>query len=277
VSCGTPFAQRVFRRVTFADPALFLTSNQGQPDLSFETRSHLEASGMDTGSHDSIIPEVELRPPPADDSVARREALAGSRTPVVLIVDTTAHRLAAIRAWSWQHRGIRPVVASSATTAYEAASREQPEVALVNLMFRGGRGIAVAVELRRVAPGIELVFVVEDPTVPEVQAAKDLGWERLVAAASLEDWLNRGLKPLAKLAKLKRQVAAAQREVETLSAGNVVPAVPSLSLDAAERRYRETFLRSTMATAGGRRAAARLAGVPYTTFCVMLRKLGIKH
>src|SRR6185437_6876567 len=131
------------------------------------------------------------------------------------------------------------------------ASREQPEVALVNLMFRGGRGIAVAVELRRVAPGIELVFVVEDPTVPEVQAAKDLGWERLVAAA--------------------------QREVETLSAGNVVPAVPSLSLDAAERRYRETFLRSTMATAGGRRAAARLAGVPYTTFCVMLRKLGIKH
>ena len=232
---------------------------------------------MDTGSHDSIIPEVELRPPPADDSVARREALAGSRTPVVLIVDTTAHRLAAIRAWSWQHRGIRPVVASSATTAYEAASREQPEVALVNLMFRGGRGIAVAVELRRVAPGIELVFVVEDPTVPEVQAAKDLGWERLVAAASLEDWLNRGLKPLAKLAKLKRQVAAAQREVETLSAGNVVPAVPSLSLDAAERRYRETFLRSTMATAGGRRAAARLAGGPYTTFCVMLRKLGIKH
>ena len=232
---------------------------------------------MDTGSHDSIIPEVELRPPPADDSVARREALAGSRTPVVLIVDTTAHRLAAIRAWSWQHRGIRPVVASSATTAYEAASREQPEVALVNLMFRGGRGIAVAVELRRVAPGIELVFVVEDPTVPEVQAAKDLGWERLVAAASLEDWFNRGLKPLAKLAKLKRQVAAAQREVETLSAGNVVPAVPSLSLDAAERRYRETFLRSTMATAGGRRAAARLAGVPYTTFCVMLRKLGIKH
>lgn len=232
---------------------------------------------MDTGSHDSIFPEVDVKAAAADDAAARRDALSASRTPVVLVVDTTPHRVAAIKAWSWQHRGVRPVVASTASAAYEVASREQPEVALVNLMFRGGRGIAVAVELRRVCPGIEPVFVVEDPSVPEVQAARDLGWERLVAADSLEEWLNRGLKPLAKLAKLQRQVTAAQRDAETLAAGNVVPAVPSLSLDAAERRYRETFLRSTMATAGGRRAAARLAGVPYTTFCVMLRKLGIKH
>jgi CheY-like chemotaxis protein len=232
---------------------------------------------MDTGSHDSIIPETDLKPGPADDGEARRGALAASRTPVVLVVDTTAHRVAAVKAWSWQHRGIRPVVAGTATSAYEAASSEQPEVALINLMFRGGRGIAVAVELRRIAPGIEPVFVVEDPSVPEVHAARDLGMERLVAAASLEDWLDRGLKPLAKLAKLRRQVMAAQRDVETLAAGNVVPAVSGLSLDVAERRYRETFLRSKMATAGGRRAAARLAGVPYTTFCVMLRKLGIKH
>ena len=169
------------------------------------------------------------------------------------------------------------MVASTATTAYEAASREQPEVALVNLMFRGGRGIAVAVELRRLAPGIEPVFVVEDPTVPEVQAAWDLGWERLVAAESLEDWLNRGLKPLAKLAKLKRQVAAARRDVETLSAGNVVPAVSSLSLGRGRAAVSRDVPSFKMATAGERRAAARLAGVPYTTFCVMLRKLGIKH
>ncbi|HEY4187426.1 MAG TPA: hypothetical protein VGP07_20285 [Polyangia bacterium] len=232
---------------------------------------------MDTGSHDSIIPEADFKSEAADDSEARRGALAASRTPVVLVVETTAHRVAAIKAWSWQHRGIRPLVAGTATSAYEAASGEQPEVALINLMFRGGRGIAVAVELRRIAPGIEPVFIVEDPSVPEVQAARDLGMERLVAAASLEDWLDKGLKPLAKLAKLKRQVAAAQRDVEMLAAGNVVPSVSALSLDAAERRYRETFLRSKMATAGGRRAAARLAGVPYTTFCVMLRKLGIKH
>ncbi len=232
---------------------------------------------MDTGSHDSVIPEADYKHDAMDESAARRDALAAGRTPVVLVVDTTAHRLAAIKAWSWQQRGIRPVVASSATTAYEAASGEQPEVAIVNLMFRNGRGLAVAAELLRIAPGIEPVFVVEDPSVPEVQAARDLGWDRLVSAASLEDWLDRGLKPLAKLAKLKRQVRAAQRDVEALSAGNVVPGVSSLSLDAAERRYRETFLRSKMATAGGRRAAARLAGVPYTTFCVMLRKLGIKH
>ena len=232
---------------------------------------------MDTGSHDSTIPETDLKSGAADDQTARRETLAAHRTPVVLVVDAVAHRAAAIRAWSWQHRGIRPLFAATATAAYETANREQPEVAILDLMFRGGRGIAVAVELRRIAPEIELVFVVDDPSVPEVQAAWDLGWERLVASPTLEEWLNRGLKPLAKVAKLRRQVTTARRDIETLSAGNVSPAVPSLPLGVAERRYRETFLRSMMATAGERRAAARLAGVPYTTFCVMLRKLGIKH
>ena len=150
-------------------------------------------------------------------------------------------------------------------------------MAIVDLMFRSGRGVAVAIELQRAAPDVEVVFVVEDAAAPEVQAALDLGWDRLVAVDRLEEWLDRGLKPLAKLAKLERELRAARREAETASAGNVVPAIPNLPLSVAERRYRETFLRSKMATAGERRAAARLAGVPYTTFCVMLRKLGIKQ
>jgi DNA-binding NarL/FixJ family response regulator len=195
----------------------------------------------------------------------------------VLVVDAAAHRSAAIRAWAWQHRGIRPLFATTSTIAYDTASRDQPEVAILDLMFRNGRGIAVAVELRRIAPEIEIVFVVEDASVPEVQAAWDLGWERLVSSSGLEEWLDRGLKPLAKLARLKRQLTLARRDAETASTGNVVPEVSNLPLGVAERRYRETFLRSKMATAGERRAAARLAGVPYTTFCVMLRKLGIKH
>ena len=233
---------------------------------------------MDTGSHDSLIPETEGKSKGSDDpAAARREALAAHRTPVVLVVDTVAHRSAAIRAWTWQHRGVRPMFATTSTVAYETASREQPEVAILDLMFRNGRGSTVAVELRRVAPEIEIVFVVEDPTVPEVQAAWDLGWERLVSSAGLEEWLDRALKPLAKFARLKRQLTMARQDAETACAGNVVPEVSNLPLGVAERRYRETFLRSKMATAGERRAAARLAGVPYTTFCVMLRKLGIKH
>ena len=226
---------------------------------------------MATGSHNSVIPENDLPPSKgSDDPTARR-------IPVVLVVDAGVHRSAAIKAWAWQHRGVRPMFATTSTAAYETASREQPEVAIVDLMFRNGRGSTVAVELRRVAPEIEIVFVVDDPTVPEVQAAWDLGWERLVSSAGLEEWLDRGLKPLAKFARLKRQLTMVRLDAETASAGNVVPEVSNLPLGVAERRYRETFLRSKMATAGERRAAARLAGVPYTTFCVMLRKLGIKH
>ena len=232
---------------------------------------------MDTGSHDSTIPETDGKPRGSDDPAARRETLAAHRTPIVLVVDAVAHRSAAIRAWAWQHRGIRPMFATTSTAAYETASREQPEVAILDLMFRHGRGIAVAVELRRVAPDVEIVFVVDDPTVPEVQVAWDLGWERLVSSADLEEWVDRGLKPLAKFARLKRELAMARQDAETACAGNVVPEVSNLPLNVAERRYRETFLRSKMATAGERRAAALLAGVPYTTFCVMLRKLGIKH
>jgi PleD family two-component response regulator len=225
---------------------------------------------MDTGSHDSIIPEKDLASKGSEDPATRR-------TPVVLVVDAVAHRSAAIKAWAWQHRGVRPVFAATSTAAYEVASREQPEVAIIDLMFRNGRGSTVAVELRRLAPEVEIMFVVEDPSVPEVQAAWDLGWERLVSSEGLEEWLDRGLKPLAKFARLKRQLTTVRQDAETASAGNVVPEVSNLPLGVAERRYRETFLRSKMATAGERRAAARLAGVPYTTFCVMLRKLGIKH
>jgi len=232
---------------------------------------------MDSGSHDSTIPEIEARARRAEEAPDKREATAAAhRTPVVLVVDAVPHRAAAIRAWAWQRRGVRPLFATSAGVAYEMAAREQPEVAIIDLMFRSGRGVAVAIELQRAAPDVEVVFVVEDAGAPEVQAALDLGWERLVAADRLEEWLDRGLKPLAKLAKLERELRAARREAETASAGNIVPSVPNLPLSVAERRYRETFLRSKMATAGERRAAARLAGVPYTTFCVMLRKLGIK-
>jgi PleD family two-component response regulator len=233
---------------------------------------------MDTGSHDSTIPEIDERAGATDEAAAKREAVAAAhRTPVVLVVDSVAHRAAAIRAWAWQRRGVRPLFASTSTLAYDTAAREQPEVAIVDLLFRNGRGAAVAIELGRVAPDIEIVFVTDDSTAPEVQAAIDLGWERLVSSEKLEAWLDRGLKPLAKLARLKRQLGVARREAETASAGDLVAGVSTLPLSVAERRYRETFLRSKMATAGERRAAARLAGVPYTTFCVMLRKLGIKH
>ena len=107
---------------------------------------------MDTGSHDSLIPDTEPASKGTDDPKATRETLAAHRTPTALIVDTVAHRSAAIKAWAWQHRGVRPMFATTSTAAYETATREQPDVAILDLMFRNGRGSIVAVELRRLAP-----------------------------------------------------------------------------------------------------------------------------
>jgi hypothetical protein len=236
---------------------------------------------MDTSSSDSIVvadagalaasPSVAA----TDELALRRESQQSQRPTAVLLVDAGAPRAAAFKAWAARHGGVRPLVAATSTAAFTTAAREQPEVAVLDLLFRDGR--SVALELRSIAPELEIVFVVDEAGAPEAQAAWDLGWERLVAADSLEEWLAQGLKPLANLVRLKRRVTLAHHEVQRLSAGNVVPSVAPLPLAVAERRYRETFLRSKLAMAGERREAARLAGVPYTTFCVMLRKLGIKR
>jgi CheY-like chemotaxis protein len=213
-----------------------------------------------------------------DELAARREAHHhAQRPPTVLLVEAGAPRAAAFKAWAASNGGVRLFVAPTSSAAFAIATREQPEVAVVDLMFRDGRAVALALELRSLAPDLEVVFVVDDSGAPEAQAAWDLGWQRLVDPDSIEGWLERGLKPLATLVRLKRQVTLARHEAERLSAGTVVPTVAPLPLAVAERRYRETFLRSKLAMAGERREAARLAGVPYTTFCVMLRKLGIKR
>jgi hypothetical protein len=215
-------------------------------------------------------------PATADELAARRAAVAEVASSTLLVVDTAEPRLATIQAWARRRAGVRAVFATTITTAEEVASCEPPEVAVVNLLFEEGRGIAVASLLRLLVPNLEIAFVVEDTSAPEVQAAWDLGWQRIVAAEGLEAWLDRGLLPLCRLARLRRQTLAAEISAAELSAGDVVPTPSDLPLSVAERRYRETFLRAKLATAGGRREAARLAGVPYTTFCVMLRKLGIR-
>jgi len=235
---------------------------------------------MNRGPRDSTASETSTDARATDELAVRRERLGGPHTPTVLVVDTAADRIASLRRWEAKGDGCggaHLLFTQTSAAAIEIAGRDQPEVAVIDLLFREGRSIALAVELARVAPEIEMLFIVDDGGAPEVQAAWDLGWNRLVASDAITGWMDRGLGPLAQLVSLKRQVASARHDTERLCAGNVVPEVAELPLGVAERRYRETFLRSKLAMAGGRREAARLAGVPYTTFCVMLRKLGIRH
>jgi CheY-like chemotaxis protein len=234
---------------------------------------------MNRNTRNSIALQETTDFPSTDELAARREMLGGQQPRTVLVVDTDPTRIANLRRWAGHHPGVRVSFASSSGEAVDITTRERPEVVVLDLLFKGGRGIALAIQLARIGDDLELLLMADDAGAPEVQAAWDLGWHRLVAWDEATEWLDRGLEPLAALVSLKRQMASARREADALCAGSIVPGVgaTALPLGEAERRYREMFLRSKLALAGGRRQAAEMAGVPYTTFCVMLRKLGIRH
>jgi hypothetical protein len=175
-------------------------------------------------------------------------------------------------------RGHLPLVATNGDRAVAFAREHQPEVLAVDLQFgdTGSEGIALGIGLLKAAPGAEVVFLADSLNLPEVRAANDIGISRLVETRDLPRYLGVALEPLAELARARRRLEDAQRAVERVSFGAHPPAATSpLPLPVAERRYRESHLRACLAKAGSRRAAAQLLGVPYTTFCVMLRKLGI--
>jgi hypothetical protein len=169
------------------------------------------------------------------------------------------------------------LAASSRAEAMEVARLHRPEVLLIDVQLGETEGIAAAIEVLGVSPGTEAVFVVETLGVPEVRAARDVGISRFVQIADLPDYLAVAVAPLARLARARRTLMDAEQEVDRLPTWST-PAETgggALPLAVAERRYRESYLRANLARGGDRRAAARLTGVPYTTFCVMLRKLGI--
>ena len=49
-----------------------------------------------------------------------------------------------------------------------------------------------------------------------------------------------------------------------------------MPLPEAERSFRESYLRGLLAQATNARIAAQKAGVPYTTLCSMLKKMGLE-
>jgi hypothetical protein len=193
----------------------------------------------------------------------------------VLIATALSGTPPAVRQALQSRSDVAPVVAESAGAARALAEQNRPEVFLVDVPALGSKGIALGVELARIAPRAQVVFLVDDTRAAEVRAARDLGIIRFVELQDVRRWLNEALGPLARLARAERRLDEARRAVESLSFERSRAVEPGLPLAVAERRYREAYLRVTLAGAGGRRMAARLAGVPYTTFCMMLRKLGI--
>ena len=160
--------------------------------------------------------------------------------------------------------------------AVETARVQQPEVAIVELAFRDCDGPAVALQIVAAARYVETVFFAGPQDEGEIAAARDLGLGRVIQFSEVSSQLERVLGPLAECARLRRLLAAAEKRLQKASLDERLgPGPHRVALPEAERRYRELYVRSLLAETGNRREAARRAGVPYTTFCEIIRKLGI--
>lgn len=122
----------------------------------------------------------------------------------------------------------------------------------------------------------EIVFAVDRRYPAQRLALLSRGYRHVVSSDHLASWLLEHLAALCALARARRIVLAAcptQTPVTDFVLGT--PANGNLSLHLAETQFRETFLRALLVEHGSRRGAAEAAGVPYRSFCEMLRKLGI--
>lgn len=124
----------------------------------------------------------------------------------------------------------------------------------------------------------EIVFVVDQAGSPQHLALKSRGFQYVASQDVLSQWLPTVLTQLSSVARARRIVLDACTE------GPMAPELPALKVNRqthalrlreAEATFRAVFLRSLLAECGSRRKAADTAGVPYRSFCHMLRKLGI--
>jgi len=122
----------------------------------------------------------------------------------------------------------------------------------------------------------EIVFVVDDACSAQRLALLSRGYRHVISDDRLLEWLPGELDSLSTLARARRIVLGAcpaKPSVADLALGKA--ASRSMNLHVAETNFREVFLRALLTEHGSRRRAAEAAGVPYRSFCEMLRKLGI--
>ena len=122
----------------------------------------------------------------------------------------------------------------------------------------------------------EVVVAVDDPASPARFGLESRGFRYVVTTEQLLSWLPPAFSPLAAVARARRLLAAAAEERPRPP--ELPPPMRTLSttrLRVAEGAFRDVLLRLLLAEFGTRRRAAEEAGVPYRSFCAMLRKRGL--
>ena len=122
----------------------------------------------------------------------------------------------------------------------------------------------------------ELVFVVDDTCSAQRLALLSRGYRHVIDETRLSVWLPSALPSLCTLARARRIVLEACASVPSIPDAALGKAPGRrMNLHTAETTFREVYLRALLLEQGSRRKAAEAAGVPYRSFCEMLRKLQI--
>lgn len=153
---------------------------------------------------------------------------------------------------------------------------EQIDVALVSLSDARFDGLAFGAELGATFPWIEIVYWFDEGGATTfAAAAKSLGVRRVIPLARLLGWLDGALPNLTRMARARREHLSAERQLPPLPSQEGSDDGAAAPLPQAERLFREAYLRQLLSQSASRTIAARRAGVPYTTFCSMLKKAGL--
>jgi hypothetical protein len=156
-------------------------------------------------------------------------------------------------------------------------AQDRIEVAAINLDGATPEGLVFAAELSARVPSAQFVFWCDgEGSSPGGEAARSLGMQRIVPQSRLVEWLAAALAPLARIARAKREQAAAEAALPSLPGPDMNRGGAPMPLPEAERNFREAYLRALLAQATNARIAAQQAGVPYTTLCSMLKKMGLE-
>ncbi len=171
-------------------------------------------------------------------------------------------------------RGRSPEIGVTVVSSRSVSLAGPVDVGVISLADPRFDGLAFAGELCAQHPGVETVFWFDAlSAAPAAAAARSVGVRRVIPLDALADWLDMALPSLGTMARSQRAQAVAERALPPLPTMRVAP--PTTPLPVAERTFRETYLRWLLSDSASYVIAARKAGLPYTTFCSMLKKLDL--
>jgi hypothetical protein len=172
-----------------------------------------------------------------------------------------------------KRRGTSVTVVRPHDATTETSLDCEMDVALLGFGAEHFGAFTLGLTLRTRCRWVEQVFWFDDRTdAAAALAVQETGISRVLSSRHLVDWLDAALPQLATMTRASRDFAHAE---------DALPAVPtgkrplSLPLPETERRFREAYLRRLLSESPRYSDAARRAGVPYTTFCSMVKKLNL--